>query len=294
MVRLDGRDEGESLIRARGLDKRYWKGGEEIRVLQGLHLDVSAGEFVAFMGPSGSGKTTLLNLLGGLDVPDGGHGHRGRGRDHAPLAPAAGGLAGAPRGLRVPDLQPDPRADRLPERGAAAAAHAALPPTAAGARGDRPAHRRAPGPHEPLPAPALGRAGAEGRHRARHRGGPHLPPVRRAHRRPRPARAPTRSWICWGCWSPSMGRPCSWSRTIRARRSARTPSSTSRRASWWRRPGRVRRHEGFAPDREPRPKKVRTVAHPRLVRGGAVPVRPAGRASAAASARASTWPEPTA
>jgi len=41
-------------------------------VLQGLNLDVGAGEFIAFMGPSGSGKTTLLNLLGGLDVPSSG------------------------------------------------------------------------------------------------------------------------------------------------------------------------------------------------------------------------------
>ena len=69
MVRIDGRADGKSLIRARGLGKTYRRGGEEIQVLQGLNLDVDAGDFVAFMGPSGSGKTTLLNLLGGLDVP---------------------------------------------------------------------------------------------------------------------------------------------------------------------------------------------------------------------------------
>src|SRR6266446_5626354 len=69
MVRIDGRGDGHSLIRARGLGKTYRRGGEEIHVLQGLNLDVDAGEFIAFMGPSGSGKTTLLNLLGGLDVP---------------------------------------------------------------------------------------------------------------------------------------------------------------------------------------------------------------------------------
>jgi putative ABC transport system ATP-binding protein len=54
------------------LGKTYRRGGEEIHVLQGLNLDVDAGDFVAFMGPSGSGKTTLLNLLGGLDVPSAG------------------------------------------------------------------------------------------------------------------------------------------------------------------------------------------------------------------------------
>src|SRR6266705_7116347 len=69
MVKIDGRGDGNSLIRARGLGKTYRRGGEEIHVLQGLNLDVDAGDFVAFMGPSGSGKTTLLNLLGGLDVP---------------------------------------------------------------------------------------------------------------------------------------------------------------------------------------------------------------------------------
>ncbi len=69
MVQIDGRAAGESLVRARGLGKTYQRGGEEIHVLQGLNLDVDAGEFIAFMGPSGSGKTTLLNLIGGLDVP---------------------------------------------------------------------------------------------------------------------------------------------------------------------------------------------------------------------------------
>jgi putative ABC transport system ATP-binding protein len=58
-----------SLIEVRGLGKTYYRGGEELRVLRDLDLDVDAGQFLAFMGPSGSGKTTLLNLLGGLDVP---------------------------------------------------------------------------------------------------------------------------------------------------------------------------------------------------------------------------------
>lgn len=68
MVKVDGSGE-KSLIKVRGLDKTYQRGNEEIDVLQGLNLDVDAGEFVAFMGPSGSGKTTLLNLLGGIDLP---------------------------------------------------------------------------------------------------------------------------------------------------------------------------------------------------------------------------------
>src|SRR5271157_4315787 len=72
MVRVDGRGDGNSLVRVRGLDKKYQRGSEEIHVLQGLNLDVDEGDFVAFMGPSGSGKTTLLNLLGGLDLPTAG------------------------------------------------------------------------------------------------------------------------------------------------------------------------------------------------------------------------------
>src|ERR1700736_6119295 len=72
MIRVDGRSDSPSLIRVRGLNKTYRRGGEAIQVLQGLNLGVDKGDFVAFMGPSGSGKTTLLNLLGGLDVPSAG------------------------------------------------------------------------------------------------------------------------------------------------------------------------------------------------------------------------------
>src|SRR3984893_4606095 len=72
MIRVDGRSDSPSLIRVRGLNKTYRRGGENIQVLQGLNLDVDQADFVAFMGPSGSGKTTLLNLLGGLDVPSAG------------------------------------------------------------------------------------------------------------------------------------------------------------------------------------------------------------------------------
>jgi putative ABC transport system ATP-binding protein len=72
MIRVDGNGDSSSLIRVRGLNKTYSRGGEKIQVLQGLNLDADKGDFVAFMGPSGSGKTTLLNLLGGLDVPSAG------------------------------------------------------------------------------------------------------------------------------------------------------------------------------------------------------------------------------
>ena len=63
---------GETLVRVRDVRKTFFRGGEKIEVLQGLDVDVAAGEFLALMGPSGSGKSTLLNLIGGLDRPTGG------------------------------------------------------------------------------------------------------------------------------------------------------------------------------------------------------------------------------
>ncbi|MEW5982881.1 MAG: ABC transporter ATP-binding protein [Acidobacteriota bacterium] len=57
------------LVEVRDLHKVFHRGSERIDVLQGLDLDIPAGDFLALMGPSGSGKSTLLNLIGGLDVP---------------------------------------------------------------------------------------------------------------------------------------------------------------------------------------------------------------------------------
>jgi ABC-type lipoprotein export system ATPase subunit len=61
-----------SVLHARGLRKEYGKGEGLVRAVDGIDLDVGAGETVAIMGPSGCGKSTLLHLLGGLDRPSDG------------------------------------------------------------------------------------------------------------------------------------------------------------------------------------------------------------------------------
>ena len=61
-------DPAGRLVTVRDVWKTYDRG--RIAVLEGVNLDVAAGELVALWGASGSGKSTLLHLLGGLDVPD--------------------------------------------------------------------------------------------------------------------------------------------------------------------------------------------------------------------------------
>ena len=59
-----------NLLRALNIHKSFHSGDEEIRVLQGIDIDVNKGDFISITGPSGSGKSTLLHILGGLQHPD--------------------------------------------------------------------------------------------------------------------------------------------------------------------------------------------------------------------------------
>jgi putative ABC transport system ATP-binding protein len=60
------------MIKLENIVKTYPMGKSELKVLQGVSLNVSKGEMVAIMGPSGSGKSTLLNMIGLLDRPTSG------------------------------------------------------------------------------------------------------------------------------------------------------------------------------------------------------------------------------
>ena len=61
-----------TLISLKSIYKIYNVGGEEVRALDGIDLDINENEYLAIMGPSGSGKSTLMNMVGCLDTPTSG------------------------------------------------------------------------------------------------------------------------------------------------------------------------------------------------------------------------------
>ncbi len=58
-----------SIIHLENIQKSYYLGKQELKVLKGITLEIFKNEYVALMGPSGSGKSTLMNILGCLDSP---------------------------------------------------------------------------------------------------------------------------------------------------------------------------------------------------------------------------------
>lgn len=60
------------MISIRGVSKTFARGGHVVRAVDGVSLEVPAGEFLVITGPSGSGKSTLLHLIAGVERPSGG------------------------------------------------------------------------------------------------------------------------------------------------------------------------------------------------------------------------------
>lgn len=59
-----------ALVEVKNITKHFHKGGQTIKPLDGVTVDIETGEFVSLMGASGTGKSTLLNVIASIDKPD--------------------------------------------------------------------------------------------------------------------------------------------------------------------------------------------------------------------------------
>ena len=231
-------------------------------------------------GPSGSGKTTLLNLLGGLDVPTSRHDHGGRRRD---LARCRARKLTAWRarhvGLHLPDVQPHPGAHRVPERRAAAAADPALA-RPSGASTSRRRWRWSASPTACSHYPRQLSGGQEQRVAIARAivTDPTLPALRRADRRPRPHERRRDHGAASTGWSHEHGKTVLMvTHDPRAAERAHAVLHLDKgvlvEASRRRRRGMKYLRLALG---QPQAQEDPHGADARLVRGGAVPVRPAG------------------
>ena len=65
-------EQGDVIIRVRGVEKRFDQEGTTVKVLNGIDLDIRDREMICIQGRSGAGKSTLLHILGTLDLPTAG------------------------------------------------------------------------------------------------------------------------------------------------------------------------------------------------------------------------------
>lgn len=62
-----------TMIEIKNLEKIYGMGDTVVRAVDGIHLTIEKGDYVAIIGPSGSGKSSLMNVIGCLDTPSSGY-----------------------------------------------------------------------------------------------------------------------------------------------------------------------------------------------------------------------------
>ena len=173
----------------------------QIAAVDGVDLEVRTGEFLVVAGPSGSGKTTLLQLLGALDRPTSGRVEFEGKRPGADGRRRARRAAARHARVHLPAVQPDPDADRAPERRGGAGAADGFKAAERRRRAAELLDRVGLAPRAaPPPVAAVGRRAAARRDRAGARQRPARAAGRRADRQPRHARrARTSSPCSRGC-----------------------------------------------------------------------------------------------